>query len=51
MGYTVIQNQKNGTWELIAPGGIHLETFRTKAEADRGARTREQFNKNMGARK
>lgn len=50
MGYIVVQNQTTKAWELMAPGGIHLETFKTKSEAEKGAQKREQFTTNMARR-
>jgi hypothetical protein len=45
MGYIVLFNKDKNTWELFAPGGIHLETYLTKKEADEGAAKRERFLK------
>jgi hypothetical protein len=45
MGYIVILNKQHNTWELLAPGPIHLETFRTKAEANAAYGKRESFNR------
>lgn len=49
-GYLIYENAKNGTWEVVAPGGIHLETYRSKATAIEDVEMRERFNALVRAR-